>query len=562
MQTRLPLIILVILLSSAQFSFAVTDSLIIKGRVLNLNGRLYRQAPAITFSRNNILQPQSELSRQADLQADGSFRVAMPILYGTEEIYLDYSGKAYTTFLGSPGEIEISFNGDSIGKAKRLFYFAGVNATANNLFPQYQASLARALEANTVLGSKFYSNFWSKALPAAEEAASNRAQLKFSALQGINPPVQDRVLTQWVQSLAQDERAQNLYEYYLSNQLEGTLFTKWLKNMQRLSSEPLTSQRVSLGERFGNYADNTNRLNYAGGTPKSASLQVKVMATMIKNYTPGLTADDHEKLDMLIEKGKAEKIELEFLNNLYKKNSAVLDLLFGFESSSRVNYALFDSTGADFLNARYLPKNFYKFSYKQQLLLNNYIKGKVDAPRLRESLDELVSLEVRDTVNIKKMIGFDGLNAKPTEVLPEYWLAESRDKGNSWLNDIFEQYKDKTLYLLKWNIEDEKSRQDLDFAPALRARMPTNVEFIYLHIPNEEEPISNDLIKQYIVRHRLKGVHLFLNSNQIVDLLIKLNPLDSATYAIVKPNGKFATKKAPAPGNTQEITKALLEASN
>jgi hypothetical protein len=123
-----------------------------------------------------------------------------------------------------------------------------------------------------------------------------------------------------------------------------------------------------------------------------------------------------------------------------------------------------------------------------------------------------------------------------------------------------EQYKGKTLYLLKWNIDDQKSRDDLEYAASLRAQLPTDVEFIYLHLPTDENPVSYDLVKQYIVRHQLKGVHMFVNSNQLIDLLIKLNPLDAATYAIMKPNGKFETKKAPGPNQTELITKAIQKA--
>jgi hypothetical protein len=62
------------------------------------------------------------------------------------------------------------------------------------------------------------------------------------------------------------------------------------------------------------------------------------------------------------------------------------------------------------------------------------------------------------------------------------------------------------------------------------------------------------------VRHQLKGVHMFVSSNQFIDLLIKLNPLDVATYAIIKPNGKFETKKAPAPNQTELVVKAIQSA--
>ena len=561
MQTKFPLALFVILLGISLQGFASTDSLIIKGRILNLTGRLYRQAPVITFSRNNILQPQSEITKLADLQVDGSFRVSMPILFPKEEIYLDYSGKAGTTFLGSKGEIEITFDGDSLLKAKKLFYFAGVNATANNQYPQYLDALSRELAANSVLGAKFYQNFWEKSPSEAEKASSNRSEIRNAAISKMTSTVPDPTLSQWVQSINQDERLQNLYEYYLTNQMEIPTGNSVLTDISRLNHSPLTAQRVSLANRFANYADILKDEKLASGT-KATSLQVKLMAAMIRDNVGALTDDETEKLSAIIERGKAEKIELDFLNNLYKRGSSKLDLFFAYESDGRANYAYFDSTAADFLNARYLPKNLYKFSYKNQVILNKYIQTRIKSPHFRQSLDEIVRLEVKDSADIGKMLAVRNLKIQPTEVLPEYWLSESEGRGNEWLNTITDLYKGKTLYLLKWNIDDSKSREDLEFAASLRAQLPNNVEFIYIHLPTEETAVSNDLVKQYIVRHQLKGVHMFLNSNQLMELLIKLNPLDAATYAIIKPNGKFATKKAPAPSKTAEVIKAIQQAGN
>ena len=561
MQTKFPLALFVILLCISLQGFASTDSLIIKGRILNLTGRLYRQAPVITFSRNNILQPQSEITKLADLQVDGSFRVSLPILFQKEEIYLDYSGKAGTTFLGSKGEIEITFDGDSLLKAKKLFYFAGVNATANNQYPQYLDALSRELAANSVLGAKFYQNFWEKSPSEAEKASSNRSEIRNAAISKMTSTVPDPTLSQWVQSINQDERLQNLYEYYLTNQMEIPTGNSVLTDISRLNQSPLTAQRVSLANRFANYADILKDEKLASGT-KATSLQVKLMAAMIRDNVGALTDDETEKLNAIIERGKAEKIELDFLNNLYKRGSSKLDLFFAYESDGRANYAYFDSTAADFLNARYLPKNLYKFSYKNQVILNKYIQTKIKSPHFRQSLDEIVRLEVKDSADIGKMLAVRNLKIQPTEVLPEYWLSESEGRGNEWLNTITVHYKGKTLYLLKWNIDDSKSREDLEFAASLRAQLPNNVEFIYIHLPTEETAVSNDLVKQYIVRHQLKGVHMFLNSNQLMELLIKLNPLDAATYAIIKPNGKFATKKAPAPSKTAEVIKAIQQAGN
>jgi len=561
MQTRSLLTFFVILSCVSFKGYATTDSLIIKGRILNLTGRLYRQAPVITFSRNNILQPQSEITKRADLQVDGSFRVSLPVLFPKEEIYLDYSGKAGTTFLGSKGEIEITFDGDSLLKAKKLFYFAGANATANNQFPQYLEALNKEITANTVLGAKFYQNFWEKSPSEAEKSATNRAEVRNAALSKMTSAVPDPTLTQWAQSINLDERLQNLYEYFLTNQMEIPASNAILSEIKRLNQSPLTEQRVSLANRFAAYADILKEDKLNSGI-KASSLQVKLMATMIRDNVGPLNADETEKLNAIIERGKAEKIELDFLNNLYKKASSRLDLFFAYESDARAHYSYFDSTAADFLNARYLPKNFHKITYKNQVILNNYIQTRIKSQHFKQSLDELVRLEVKDSANIGKILAVRNLKPQPTEVLPEYWLSESEGRGNEWFNTITEQYKGKTLYVLKWNLDDQKSRDELDFAASLRSQLPTDVEFIYVHIPTEENAVSNDLVKQFIVRHQLKGVHMFLNSNQLIELLIKLNPLDAATYAIVKPNGKFATKKAPAPSKTAEVIKAIQQAGN
>ncbi|MNL63211.1 hypothetical protein D3C87_1873240 [compost metagenome] len=52
-----------------------------------------------------------------------------------------------------------------------------------------------------------------------------------------------------------------------------------------------------------------------------------------------------------------------------------------------------------------------------------------------------------------------------------------------------------------------------------------------------------------------------INDSQAMDLLFRLNPLDFATFSIVRPNGKFATKNAPAPSETEKTAKALIEVS-
>lgn len=550
---------LAILVSISASAFAATDSLIIQGRILNLNGRLYRQAPSITFSRNNILQPQSELSKQAPLSPDGSFRVSLPMLYGKEEIYLDYSGKAFTTFLGSAGTIEITFNGDSLATKNRLFYFAGVNAEANNQNYTLVNEEAKRIRANSVLGTRFYETFWAKSPTEAQSLSSKRAELKLSALQAVAATgIVDPALKNWANALANDEMLQNLYEYALTNQY--ALGKDLLDSLNRLALSPLTTQRVTWASRFGTFADRQIDEKKATTPSRNNSLPVRRMAYLIRTNSSKLTALERDRLDEIISKGTAEKTELDFLSNMYAKNEMLLNLLFSYERESRFYGEMFDSTAREFLKARFLPRNFHKYTYSQQLRLSQHIKSTLTIPQFRSSLDEIVKMEVSDSVNIEKFITFKDVRTEPAEALPGYFISASNERGTAWLNRMTDLYKGKTIYVVKWSFDDQKSRDDLAFIAALQAQLPTDVVFLFLHLPADEVFVSGDLVKQYIVRHRLKGVHMFLSSGQAMDLLFKLNPIESGTYAVIRPNGKFAQKNAPAPAELDKTIQAILQA--
>ncbi|MBO9611943.1 MAG: hypothetical protein J7619_04570 [Dyadobacter sp.] len=559
MITRMRFIILTALfLGFLHSAFAVTDSLIIKGRISNLNGRLYRQAPFITFSRNNILQPQSELSKQADLQADGTFRVSLPMLFPQEEIYMDYGGKAFTTFLGSPGTVEITFNGDSIGRAKKLFYFAGANADANNQYPSYLAAENQRLNSSRTLGTDFFKLFWDKSPSDARFIAESRGELRLGSVKAATQnTVASPVLYNWVKSVTDEEQLQILYEHALSNQYQVS--KALLDSLKRLDRAPLTGQRVIWANRFGNYADQLVEGKKFDNPSRTNSLPVKLMAALIRDNSKNLSADDRQHLNQIAANGLAEKGELDFMNKLFARNEMVLNLLFNYERESRIYGDLFDSTATEFLKVRYLAKNLYKYTYPQQLLLNNHIKSRTGIPQFKQSLDEIVQLEVKDSADIRKLADFKNVRTAPVEALPGYYLSASNDRGTSWFNGIVDGLKGKTIYLVKWNIEDAKSREELDFIPALQARLPEDIVFLFVHFSTENYTVSDALLRQYIVRHRLKGIHMSIDDNQAMDLLFRLNPLDFATFSIIRPNGKFATKNAPAPSETEKTAKALIE---
>ncbi|GAB3174030.1 hypothetical protein [Telluribacter humicola] len=535
------------------------DSVIIQGRILNLTAPLFRQAPAITFTRNNLLQPQSELARQAPLQADGSFRVALPLIFPQEEVYLDYGGKVFTTFLASPGQIEVTFDADSMFKAKKLFYFAGVNADANNQYARYAMEEARLMKENKRLGANFYDNLWEQGTLPVRRAVQNRADLRLSALkaaagQGDVAPA----LQRWARAITDEEQLTTLYEHAMANgvQVERDL----LDSLSRLAAPPLTLQRITWGQTFSNYA--TRQITEAAfiNPNWNRSLPVELLAQLIKDYVSPLSQSERAQLDRVISDSRINRDGVDFLSSLYSRNRRTLDIITQYEKMKRSYSELYNATGAEFLMARYLVDNFHLYNLDQQKIMYNYVRKQLEIPRIRQSLDEVYRLEVKDSTLVRLAEKRTDLGQDPTEVLPGIWIAQSENNGREWFRRIDELYKNKALYLVKWNLRDEASRREVAFVPALRAQLPDDVEVIYIHLPNEEMPPSKELWRQYILRHQLKGVHMYLDDTQAMQLLFKLNPLVVPSFGILKPNGKNFTRRASPPSEGAEAFKSLMKA--
>lgn len=548
-----------LVLAAATGSRAQPDSVVISGRVLNLTAPLYRQAPVITFTRNNILLPQTELTRQALIQADGSFRVALPLLFPQEEVYLDYGGKVFTTFLAAPGNVQLTFDADSLYTTKRLFYYAGTNAAANNQYSRYLAEESRLMKENKRYGEGFFETLWELSPAEVRRALERRADVRRAALlpiaqQGEVSPE----LRSWVEAVVREEQLTTLFEHALVNDTEVDRET--IRSLERLSQEPMTFQRVQWVARVSDYADRLIEKSAYQSPSQSKSLGVGKMASLIRQYVSPLTADETERLDVIIREGSATSRDLDFLNSLYSRERRTLDLITMLEKRARMHASEFDEATTHLLTARMLVQSFYQLSLSEQKLLYNHVRKGIAAPTIARSLDELYRLEVKDSTYIRIIGNRTDLGATPLEVLSGIWLSETDGSGKAWLDNVLDRQRGKTLYVIKWNLSDEDSRNQILYAPSLRAQMPPDVEFLYLHIPSSDMVGNPRLWKQYIVRNKLKGVHMYLNENQAVQLLFKLNPLAFPSFGIIKPNGKYYTRNAPPPSNGQQAAQALLKA--
>ncbi len=542
------------------------DSVVITGHIENLTGQRYREAPVVTFSRNNILQPQSELSRNAAIQADGSFRIAMPLIFQQEEMYLDYGGKVFATFLASKGTLTIRFDADSVFKTARLFRFEGVNARANNLYPEYLAEEARLFAANKALGADFFNTFWSRSLQAAKQDLLARGNLRLSVLSTMaGQGKQADELTQWVRSIVEDEQATLLMEYALGNEIVLTGSDE--VDVRGLVAFPLTYQKVTRASRYLEYMERQAQQQLRNNPRRTNTLTVEKIARLVKDHVGALEQHEIDKLNLIIEKRNADKAEMDFLSRLYQRGSRDLTVITGFERDVQVYRELSDGNPAAFLTAATLVGRFYSFPVKDQRLLHTHLQKDLFNRSIKQSLEELVVLETRDSSDI-----FILQNAKPgkvpEEVLPHIFVTESDENGKFWLESIQKLYAGKPVYFINWDLFNEKSRRDLSYLAFLRQQLPPDVVFLYLHISDPDRPQDTDFVnneeeralwKQYIARHHLEGTHLFMNSLQVMQLGLRYTSIP-ATYYIIKPNGRFHSRNAPSPEYAEEVVKAITAA--
>src|SRR5205823_6414269 len=135
------LAVLLVLVYSLQLH-AQADSVVISGHIRHLTPRIYRESPTVLITSTNILQAGQELAHPAPLQPDGSFRVAIPMIYPQEEMYFN-AARVSTAFLAAAGSLTIDIDADSLFVAAIPFRFGGVNAQVNQQFATYKDYEAR-----------------------------------------------------------------------------------------------------------------------------------------------------------------------------------------------------------------------------------------------------------------------------------------------------------------------------------------------------------------------------------------------------------------------------------
>lgn len=529
---------------------SVPDSVYISGKIFNLTGRLFREAPTVTFSRNNILVPNIEMVRNASIQADGSFRVALPLLFNQEEVYLSYGNKVFTTFLASPGTIEIVFNADSIFKAQRLFYFAGENAEANNQYTSYLAEENKVLRQNKRYGEDFQKHFWDAFMSVtARKLVEERVRLKRSAYETVaRKSVPSEALQKWVYSLTKDEQAAYLLGHTLA--LNDDAETATLEEWSGIVKAPLTLQRIEWLLAIKNYLN--REIDRAKTNGKQKTLRVAKIAELSAQFVTPLTSAEKQLLSDIATRESGSSKEISELTKIYERGPGILSVLTNYEVRKQAYIGEFKPEVEEYMNALFFAENSDLLLADERTIIYQYINKDIVDPTIKKALAEIYHLGMKDHEKVSTLLN-QTITATPVEVKKDIWVAESSQSGPEWFIQVRQQLPQKPLYVTAWQLGDETSMHEMTFANELRMNSPEAVRFIYIHVVTTDNKRQRDLWKQYILKHDIKGIHLYMTVNQALNLapLVDLYALPAHTF--IRANGRVASQTPPPSAGVETV---------
>ena len=530
--------------------FAQTDSVIVTGQIRHLTARIYRESPTVVVSRNNILQPDRELARPTPLGVDGSFRVVLPLIYPQEELYFSFS-RISTPFLAAPGTITIQLDADSLFVAAVPFRFGGVNAQVNQQFARFQAfeasqekptgkQLTRQTQAKTdQVAFSLLTETYRKSLTA------------FSARETVFP-----LVYRWANSRIRYNASAFLYE---KSRFEDHDLTNALTDSLRPANDPiLTAARAVAMGQFGEYA--VQRIEATQAVPgKTSGLSIRTMATILDRYTPKLTDAERSRLRGFIAANTARNADLRFFQQLMTRSPDTLQRLTNYANLIERAFAEYDSTTAQYATGYWLARSLPGLTLDFAGLLYGYARPLVREKRLGQSLDELYSLETKDSTRIRKALARlpgSGLPANAVELTEGVFMNQYPGNDEPGLFDqVVRGLRGKVIYAVLYDPTDEASRQAALNAQQLRdVFRARDVSVLYLNAPEA----SAAAFREFAVKHTLTGDHLFLTPDQWQEVLPRLLPTELPAAFIIDRLGKINKRNAPLPDKLAEV-RALIQ---
>ncbi len=519
-------------------SVAQTDSVTVSGRILNLTPRLYRQSPNVLISRNNLLQPNAELTRPAPLNPDGTYSVKMPVVFGQEEMYFSFASVS-TPFLAAPGAVTINLNADSLFRAAIPFVFGGVNARVNTQFARYKAFEAQQPKIDNEKLSKQISGLELGKAFAKVQTTYYEPFEKFSReVEKPFPLVKD-----WVSSATRYNAASFVYDIAT---YEGRAIPRALDDSLSPPNGPiLTASRAVSISRMASFV-----VQFQGVT--SGILPISDLASLLLRYGKQLTDTERENLTKWQQAKNARTSDLRQMQRIMERNSDTLQRLMNYQLLINRARPLVDSASRQTLTAYWLATSLPTLTIDQARLLYGFAHPRLTNKQLIQSLDELYGMAVGDSTRIRRAVA--QLNAKPAlnvDLGPGILVSKNDEmSGSALLNEWAKTNRSRLVYVLFWAPADENSLRSIALAQRLRdTYAPDELSLLYIGLPNEDPTLR----EEYIVRNNLKGDHLLLTAIQYENL-----GLDGfGGGVLLNRSGKVVKRSVPLPDQFDELSKQI-----
>ena len=526
---------------------AQTDSVIVTGRIRNLSARLYRDAPTVFVSRNNILQTSRELARPAPLNVDGTFRVSMPLIYPQEEMYFSY-GRISTAFLAAAGTLSIDLDADSLFTTAVPFRFGGVNAQVNSQFARYKAF--EAAYPNKPDGKKLSDQVSNSSDAVTYQTVVNAYQAPFVAFSAKERPYP--LLKRWVGYANRYDASAFLYD---KATFENDELNKSISDSLRpVNDLLLTGARAIAMNRFANYA--TQRVTTE--ISRNNGLTVRTLAILLERYGKNLTAEERIQLSDYATRNSARAADLRFFDGLIKRSPDTLQRLVNYELMIQRSIRQFDSTTVDYLAAAWFVRSLPGLTLNFARLLYDYARPQITDPQLSRSVDELYQLEVKDSTRIRaaiQTIRKSGSRTSSLEISPGVFITrDDLGSGSSLLDQVINTNRGKVIYLLATSPTEEAGRQAALEAQRLRDLYHSR-DFTLVYVPIQTTDKS--LWPELATRYSLSGDHLLLTDTQLFDVLERLRSGDETSATIINRTGKIVKRNAPLPSSLEAVRKEI-----
>lgn len=525
---------------------AQPDSVIISGRIRHLTPRLYRESPTVLITSTNILQADRELAHPAPLQPDGSFRVAIPLIYPQEELYFN-AARISTAFLATAGRLTIDLDADSLFIAAVPFRFGGVNAQVNQQFATYKAyeAVNKVKVDGAALSRKITGLDDQRAFTYLNETFSKTPRA-FAATRPVFP-----LLTRWLTSIARYDAASFLYDR--AAETGQRLPAALTDSLRPASDRLLTAAHATAMSRFSVYASKRIGVSPERGIP------VKNLLRLVSRYSRNLSESEQNRLTAINQKGGATGSDMRFLNMLLERDGSLIRRLLLFDVSMQQARTEFDSASVDYLEGSSLAAATTKTPIADLPVLRSHIQPMIGDPFILRSLDEAYAREIKDSVAIReaanKFASSDSARASIEVGTGIFMTRNQSASGSELINRVIRNNPDRIIYVLRWTPGDTQS-QDLVQA-AQRLRDTFGSRDLTLLFINQAETNATVWLES-VIKQNIKGENLYLSDLQWQGDLSPLPPYDAPAYLIGR-NGKPQRKPAELPTEYDKLMEQIQQ---